>query len=93
MLSADCTPAIQRALDDASAAGGRDSFPAGGPLPPGGHADDCLERLSARTLESNRSGSTGSAGTILMIQNQEHEQSVLLSGSGCWREGPDLLAS
>ena len=57
---ADCTPAIQKALDDASAAGGGTVF-----VPEGRYRLEGMLTITSNvflrgTLESNRSGSTGS---------------------------------
>ena len=75
----DCTPAIQRALD--ASAGRWNGF-----LPEGKYRLEGMLTIASnvilRTLESDRSGSSGRWNN-LMIHNQEHEQSVLIKGSGC----------
>ena len=80
--SADCTPAIQRALDDASAAGGGTVF-----LPEGRYRLEGMLTIPSNVFLRGRWSPIGpdrpAQGTILMIYNQEHEQSVLISGSGC----------
>ena len=80
--SADCTPAIQRALDDASAAGGGTVF-----LPEGRYRLEGMLTIPSNVFLRGRWSPIGpdrpAQGTILMIHNQEHEQSVLISGSGC----------
>ena len=79
---ADCTPAIQRALDDASAAGGGTVF-----LPEGRYRLEGMLTIPSNVFLRGRWSPIGpdrpAQGTILMIHNQEHEQSVLISGSGC----------
>ena len=78
----DCTPAIQRALDDASAAGGGTVF-----LPEGKYRLEGLLTIPSNVFLRGRWSPIGperpAQGTILMIHNQEHEQSVLIKGSGC----------
>ena len=80
--TADCTPAIQRALDDASAAGGGTVF-----LPEGRYRLEGTLTIASNVFLRGRWSPIGpdrpAEGTILMIHNQEHEQSVLLTGSGC----------
>ncbi|MCP4190796.1 MAG: hypothetical protein GY768_09215, partial [Planctomycetaceae bacterium] len=80
--TSDCTPAIQRALDDASAAGGGTVF-----LPEGRYRLEGMLTIASNVFLRGRWSPIGpdrpAAGTILMIHNQEHEQSVLLKGSGC----------
>ncbi len=78
----DCTPAIQRALDDASAAGGGTVF-----LPEGKYRLEGMLTIASNVILRGRWSQIGpdrpAQGTILMIYNQEHEQSVLIKGSGC----------
>ena len=78
----DCTPAIQRALDDASAAGGGTVF-----IPEGRYRLEGMLTIESNVVLRGRWSLIGpdrpAEGTILMIHNQEHEQSVLLTGSGC----------
>lgn len=80
--TSDCTPAIQRALDDASTAGGGTVF-----LPEGRYRLEGMLTIASNVFLRGRWSPIGSdrpaEGTILMIHNQEHEQSVLLTGSGC----------
>ena len=80
--AADCTPAIQRALDDASAAGGGTVF-----LPEERYRLEGMLTIESNVVLRGRWSLIGpdrpAEGTILMIHNQEHEQSVLLTGSGC----------
>ena len=80
--TSDCTPAIQRALDDASAAGGGTVF-----LPEGRYRLEGMLTIASNVFLRGRWSPIGpdrpAEGTILMIHNQEHEQSVLLTGSGC----------
>ena len=80
--TSDCTPAIQRALDDASAAGGGTVF-----LPEGRYRLESMLTIASNVFLRGRWSPIGpdrpAEGTILMIHNQEHEQSVLLKGSGC----------
>ena len=80
--TSDCTPAIQRALDDASAAGGGTVF-----IPKGRYRLDGMLTIASNVVLRGRWNLIGpdrpAEGTILMIHNQEHEQSVLLTGSGC----------
>ena len=80
--TSDCTPAIQRALDDASAAGGGTVF-----LPEGRYRLEGMLTIASNVFLRGRwspiSPDRPAEGTILMIHNQEHEQSVLLTGSGC----------
>ena len=80
--AADCTPAIQRALDDASAAGGGTVF-----IPEGRYRLEGMLTIESNVVLRGRWSLIGpdrpAEGTILMIHNQEHEQSVLLTGSGC----------
>jgi hypothetical protein len=78
----DCTPAIQRALDDASAAGGGTVF-----LPEGKYRLEGMLTIASNVILRGRwsliSPDRPAAGTILMIHNKKHEQSLLLTGSGC----------
>tara|TARA_Y100000588_G_scaffold235187_1_gene248757 strand:+ start:264 stop:3188 length:2925 start_codon:yes stop_codon:yes gene_type:complete len=78
----DCTPAIQRALDDASAAGGGTVF-----LPEGKYRLEGMLTIASNVILRGRwsliSPDRPAGGTILMIHNKEHEQSVLIKGSGC----------
>jgi len=80
--TADCTPAIQKALDDASAAGGGTVF-----LPEGRYRLEGMLTIASNVFLRGRWSPIGpdrpAEGTILMIHNLEHEQSVLLTGSGC----------
>ena len=80
--TSDCTPAIQRALDDASAAGGGTVF-----IPKGRYRLEGMLTIASNVFLRGRWSPIGpdhpAEGTILMIHNQEHEQSVLLTGSGC----------
>ena len=80
--TADCTPAIQRALDAASAAGGGTVF-----VPEGRYRLEGMLTIASNVILRGRWRRIGpdrpAGGTILMIHNQEHEQSVLLKGSGC----------
>ena len=80
--AADCTPAIQRALDDASAAGGGTVF-----LPEERYRLEGMLTIESNVVLRGRWSLIGpdrpAEGTILMIHNREHEQSVLLTGSGC----------
>ena len=80
--AADCTPAIQRALDDASAAGGGTVF-----IPESRYRLEGMLTIESNVVLRGRWSLIGpdrpAEGTILMIHNQEHEQSVLLTGSGC----------
>jgi len=80
--TADCTPAIQKALDAASKAGGGTVF-----LPEGRYRLEGLLTIASNVFLRGRWSLIGpdrpARGTILMIHNQEHEQSVLLTGSGC----------
>ena len=80
--AADCTPAIQHALDDANAAGGGTVF-----LPEGRYRLEGMLTIPSNVFLRGRWSPIGpdqpAQGTILMIHNQEHEQSVLISGSGC----------
>jgi len=78
----DCTPAIQGALDDASAAGGGTVF-----LPEGKYRLEGMLTIPSNAFLRGRWSPIGpdrpAQGTILMVHNQEHEQSVLIKGSGC----------
>ena len=78
----DCTPAIQRALDDASSAGGGTVF-----VPEGKYRLEGMLTIASNVVLRGRWSLIGpdrpAAGTILMVFNQKHEQSVLLTGSGC----------
>ena len=80
--AADCTSAIQRALDDASVAGGGTVF-----LPEGRYRLEGMLTIASNVFLRGRwsqiSPDRPAQGTILMIHNQEHEQSVLIKGSGC----------
>ena len=80
--TSDCTSAIQRALDDASAAGGGTVF-----VPVGRYRLDGMLTIASNVILRGRWSLIGpdrpADGTILMIHNREHEQSVLLTGSGC----------
>jgi len=79
---ADCTPAIQRALDDASRAGGGTVF-----VPEGRYRLEGMLTIASNVILRGRWSLIGpdspAGGTILMIHNQEHEQTVLIKGSGC----------
>ena len=90
--TSDCTPAIQRALDDASAAGGGTVF-----LPEGKYRLEGMLTIASNVFLRGRWSPIGpdrpAEGTILMIHNQEHEQSVLLTGSGCGVRDLTYLAS
>ena len=80
--TSDCTPAIQRALDDASRAGGGTVF-----LPEGRYRLEGMLTIASNVILRGRWSLIGpdrpAGGTILMIHNEEHEQSVLIKGSGC----------
>ena len=80
--SADCTPAIQKAIDDASKAGGGTVF-----LPEGKYRLEGMLTIASNVFLRGRWSQIGpdrpAGGTILMVYNQEHEQSVLIKGSGC----------
>ena len=80
--TSDCTPVIQQALDDTSAAGGGTVF-----IPEGRYRLEGMLTISSNVFLRGRWSPIGpdhpAEGTILMIHNQEHEQSVLLTGSGC----------
>ena len=80
--TSDCTPAIQRALDDASRAGGGTVF-----LPEGRYRLEGMLTIASNVILRGRWSRIGpdrpAEGTILMIHNEEHEQSVLIKGSGC----------
>ena len=80
--TSDCTPSIQRALDDASRAGGGTVF-----LPEGRYRLEGMLTIASNVILRGRWSLIGpdrpAGGTILMIHNEEHEQSVLIKGSGC----------
>ena len=80
--TSDCTPAIQQALDDTSAAGGGTVF-----IPEGRYRLEGMLTIASNVFLRGRWSPIGpdhpAEGTILMIHNQENEQSVLLTGSGC----------
>ena len=80
--TSDCTPSIQRALDDASRAGGGTVF-----LPEGRYRLEGMLTIASNVILRGRWSRIGpdrpAEGTILMIHNEEHEQSVLIKGSGC----------
>ena len=80
--TSDCTLAIQRALDDASRAGGGTVF-----LPEGRYRLEGMLTIASNVILRGRWSLIGpdrpAGGTILMIHNEEHEQSVLIKGSGC----------
>jgi len=80
--NSDCTAAIQRALDDASAAGGGTVF-----VPDGKYRLEGMLTISSNVFLRGRwnqiTSERPAEGTILMIYNQEHKQSLLLTGSGC----------
>jgi len=73
--TSDCTPAIQRALDAASAAGGGTVF-----IPKGRYRLDGMLTIASNVVLRGHWSLIGpdrpAEGTILMIHNQEHEQSV-----------------
>ena len=91
-VTTDCTHVIQRALDDASAAGGGTVF-----VPEGRYQLEGMLTIASNVVLRGRWSRIGpdrpAEGTILMIHNQEHEQSLLLTGQWLWCEGPDILAS
>ena len=78
----DCTPAIQRALDDASRAGGGTVF-----VPEGRYRLEGMLTIDSNVILRGRWNRIGpdrpAEGTILMIHNQEHESVLLKGGSGC----------
>ena len=78
----DCTPAIQKALDDAQAAGGGTVF-----IPEGKYRLDGMLKIGSNVFLRGRwcqiTANQPAAGTILMLYGSGQKQSILIEGSGC----------